>query len=220
MRAGHRANDVEGVVDVGDPVAHGFVERVLQRLAAAFNRHHGGAQQVHAIDIGALALDVFAAHIDHAFQAIARANRGGGHAVLAGAGFGNHARFAHAFGQHGLAYGVVDLVRAGVVEVFALEVNLRAALLAAHARGMVNGGRAAYKMLEFGMEFGEKFRVMLVFGVSVLELIDRMGQGLRDETAAVNSEMACRIRLLVVEHGWRDSLQVVRRQRGRLRQIG
>jgi hypothetical protein len=34
-------------------------------------------------------------------------------------------------GQHGLADGVVDLVRAGVVQVFALEVDLRAADFAA-----------------------------------------------------------------------------------------
>jgi hypothetical protein len=34
---------------------------------------------------------------------------------------------------------IVDLVRAGVVEVFALEVDLRAAHFAAHARGVVDG---------------------------------------------------------------------------------
>jgi hypothetical protein len=68
VRAGHRADDVERVVDVGHPVAHGFVQRVLQRLAARFDRHHGGAQQLHAVDVGRLALDVLAAHVHHAFQ--------------------------------------------------------------------------------------------------------------------------------------------------------
>ena len=29
-----------------------------QRLAAGFDRHHGSAQQLHAEDVGALALDV------------------------------------------------------------------------------------------------------------------------------------------------------------------
>ena len=32
VRAGNRTDDVKGVVDVGDPIAHGFVERVLERL--------------------------------------------------------------------------------------------------------------------------------------------------------------------------------------------
>jgi hypothetical protein len=36
-------------------------------------------------------------------------------------------------GQHGLAYGVVDLVGTGVVEVFAFEVDLCAALFTTHA---------------------------------------------------------------------------------------
>jgi hypothetical protein len=65
-------------------------------LLPGFHRHHGGAQQLHAVDIGALALDVFAAHVDHAFQAVARADGGRGHAVLAGAGLGDDARLAHA----------------------------------------------------------------------------------------------------------------------------
>jgi hypothetical protein len=43
--------------------------------------------------------------------------------VLAGAGLGDDARLAHALGEQRLAERVVDLVRAGVVEVLALEVE-------------------------------------------------------------------------------------------------
>ena len=46
---------------------------------------------------------------------------GGGHAVLAGAGLGDEAGLAHPLGEQRLAEHVVDLVRAGVVEVLALE---------------------------------------------------------------------------------------------------
>ena len=35
MRPGDRADDVEGVVHVGDPVAQGFVHRILERAASA-----------------------------------------------------------------------------------------------------------------------------------------------------------------------------------------
>ena len=45
---------------------------------------------------------------------------GGGDAVLARAGLGDDARLAHALGEQRLADDVVDLVRAGVREVFAL----------------------------------------------------------------------------------------------------
>ena len=66
--------------------------------------------------------------------------------MLSGAGLGDDARLAHALGEHGLTYGVVDFVRAGVVEVFALEVNLRPTHFAAHACSMVNRRRSPYKM--------------------------------------------------------------------------
>ena len=49
------------------------------------------------------------------------ARGGGGDAVLAGAGLGDDALLAHAAGEQRLAEHVVDLVRAGVGEVLALE---------------------------------------------------------------------------------------------------
>jgi hypothetical protein len=52
---------------------------------------------------------------------------GGGHAVLPGAGFGDDAPLAHALGEQALPEGVVDLVRAGVVEILALEDDARPA---------------------------------------------------------------------------------------------
>jgi hypothetical protein len=45
----------------------------------------------------------------------------------ASAGLGDDARLAHALGQHDLAEHVVHLVRAGVIELFALEIDFRAA---------------------------------------------------------------------------------------------
>ena len=157
MRAGHGADDVEGVFDVGDPVAHGFVQRILEGLGAGFDRHHRRAQQLHAVDVLRLALDVFAAHVDHAFEAEAGADGGGGDAMLAGAGFGDDARLAHALGQQRLADDVVDLVGAGVVQVFALEVDLRAADLLGPALGVVDRRRAADEVLQFVAELVEEF---------------------------------------------------------------
>ena len=60
-------------------------------------------------------------------QAELGAHRRGGDAVHAGAGLGDDARLAHALGQHDLAEHVVHLVRAGVIEVLALEIDFRAA---------------------------------------------------------------------------------------------
>jgi hypothetical protein len=190
MRAGHGADDVEGVFDVGDPVAHRFVERVLQRLRTRLDRHHGRAQQLHAVDVLRLALDVLGAHVDHAFEAEARADGGGGHAVLAGAGLGDHARLAHAAGQQRLADHVVDLVRAGVVQVFALEVDLRAADHLGPALRVIDRRRAADEVLQFAAVLVEELGIIAVAGVGFVQFAERVGQRFGDEAAAVGAEVA------------------------------
>ena len=48
MRPQHRAEQIVGVGDVGDPVAHRLVDGVLQRPAAGIDAQHLGAQQTHA----------------------------------------------------------------------------------------------------------------------------------------------------------------------------
>ena len=87
--------------------------------------HHPRAEQFHAEDIQLLAANVFLAHVDVAFQPEQRADGGGGDAVLAGAGFRDDALLAHALRKQALAQAVVDLVRAGVVQVFAFQIDLR-----------------------------------------------------------------------------------------------
>ena len=121
MRSRHRADDVERVFDVGHPVAHGFVQRVFQRrepdstgttvAPSSFMRYTFAACRRTSSD----------AHVDHAFHAETRGDGRRGDAVLAGAGFRDHARLAHACREQRLADHVVDLVRAGVIQVFALE---------------------------------------------------------------------------------------------------
>ena len=75
-------------------------------------------------DVRRLPLDVGGAHVDLARQAVRGAHRRDRDAVLAGAGLGDDARLAHAAGEQDLTEAVVDLVRAGVVELFALEIDL------------------------------------------------------------------------------------------------
>ena len=64
--------------------------------------------------------------------------------MLAGAGLGNHFLLAHELGQQGLAQAVVDLVGTRVVQVFALEMNLRAAQLVRQALGVKDGAGATH----------------------------------------------------------------------------
>ncbi len=188
------------MVHIRHPVAHGFVERVFQGFAARFDGHHGGAQQLHAKDVGALALHIFGTHVHDALQPIARADGGRGHAVLASAGLGNDAWLAHAPCQHGLADDVVDLVRTGVVEVFTLQEDLCAADFFAQALGVVHGGGAANKMRQLALVFGLKFGVVLVTGPGIAQLLEGKGQGFAGKAAAVGAKVAGSVGVVVVKH--------------------
>ncbi len=130
--------DVKGVGGVAAPVAHGFVGGVFQGHVARGDGHDSGSQHPHLLHIQVLAFHIGLAHIHHAFHVHQGADSGCGHAVLAGSGFGDDAGLAHAPGQNDLAYGVVDFVGAGVVEVFALQIHL-ATVFFRQTAGQVQG---------------------------------------------------------------------------------
>ena len=101
------AEDVVGVIDGGDPVAHRFVDGFFKRGLARSDGDNFCAHESHAGDVEGLAFHIDCAHVDGAVHAEAGANGGGGDAVLAGSGFGDDAFFAKAFGEEDLADGVV-----------------------------------------------------------------------------------------------------------------
>ena len=117
------ADHVVGRLDVRDPVADRLAGRLLQRPRADLHRLHARAEEVHALDVGRLAAHVLGSHVDDAFEPEAGTGGGGRHAVLAGPGLGDDARLPEATSEHDLAERVVDLVRARVVQVLALEVE-------------------------------------------------------------------------------------------------
>ena len=181
MRAGGRADEVEGVVDVGRPSrAAPRSSRPSACREPDVTGHDLGAQQLHAEDVGLLPLDVGRAHVDDAGQAEARADRRGGDAVLAGAGLGDDARLAHAPGQQDLAEHIVDLVRAGVIQLVALEVDLRAAEMLGQALGEIERRRPADIMLRRKLSsLGVEGRVGLGLAIGLLQLEDRAASAFR-----------------------------------------
>ena len=109
-------------------------------------------------------MDIFLAHVDDAFKAHHGTCRGGGYSVLASAGLGDNAFLAEAFCQEYLSHGVIDLVSAGVGEVFSLEPDLWSALgsaeLLAEIGGVIERRRSANVV---GQEVGEFLPERLVF---------------------------------------------------------
>jgi hypothetical protein len=81
--------------------------------------------------------------------------------MLAGAGFGDDPGLAHALGQQDLPEAVVDLVRAGVVQLVALEVDLRAAEMLGQPLGEIERRRPAgvmgVEVIELGLKAGSFF---------------------------------------------------------------
>ena len=200
MRAGGRADQVVGGLDVRDPVAQRLVHRVLQRAGARRDRIHLGAQKLHAKDVRLLPLDVGGAHVDDAGQAEARADGRGGDAVLARAGLGDDAGLAHAARQKDLAEAIVDLVRAGVIELVALEIDLCAAAppgssrhfskMLRQALGVIERARPSGVVRVEMRELGLVGRVALRRLVGRLEVEDERHQRLGDEASAVQAEVA------------------------------
>ena len=79
-------------------------------------------------------------------------------------------RVLPALGEHGLADGVVDLVRAGMVQVLALEQNLRATYMLGQALGCINWRWPSNIMLEVVGQLGEKLGILAVAVIGVRKL--------------------------------------------------
>ena len=190
MRPERRTEDVVRVIHGGHPIAHRFVHGFLE---GGLSRRHGAdfrSHQAHAGDVESLSLHVHRAHVNHALHAEARAHGGGGDAVLSGPGFGNDPLFPQTLRQQDLADGVVDLVRAGVQQVFPLQINFRAAQFFRPALGEVEGGRSPDVVFEQVIEFALKLRVFPRGIVCGGQLLQGSHQGFRHEHAAEFAEVS------------------------------
>ena len=173
---------------VGDPVAHRFVNGVFQGTAAGIDGDDLRAEQAHARDVQGLAGHVFRAHVDDAFEAEVRGDGGGGYAVLTCAGFCDDARLAHFHCEQSLADSVVDFVRAGVEEIFALEIDARPAEMIREPRCELERRGASGKILEQALQL--RLERCVGFGdfVGALELKERDHERFGNIAAAVGAE--------------------------------
>ena len=85
------------------------------------------ANHAHARNIERLPRHVFRAHVDDAFEAEMGGDRGGRDSVLSRACFRDDAWLAHFYREQALSDGVVDFVRPGMEQIFALQIDARSA---------------------------------------------------------------------------------------------
>jgi len=178
-----------GVFDGRHPVTHGGVGGVFQGLRARVHGGDLGAQELHAEDVEVLSADVLVAHVNLAVEAEKCGCDGGRDAVLTRPGLRDEAALSHPLRQEPLAEGVVDLVCTGVVQVLALEVNLRPAqLLGQPLREIERRGASGI----VGQQRGElrlEFLVPLGFLVGLVQLQKCPHQRLRDILSPVDAEV-------------------------------
>ena len=103
--------------------------------------------------------------------------------MLPGAGLGDYPALPHSLGEERLAERAVDLVRAGVVQVLALQVHVAADLGGEPGRG-TERRRPADILLEQSVEFARESCVANGFVECRFELVERGDQRLGDVPSA------------------------------------
>ena len=134
--------------------------------------------------------------------------------MLASAGFGDDSGLAHADREQDLADAIVDLVRAGMVELVALEPDLRAlsiggrfANMVGEPLGKIERAGAADIMFEQVVEFFLERRVGLGGAIMFFQIENQRHQRFGDIAAAKFAEMAALVWLVAeavgcVVHGF------------------
>jgi hypothetical protein len=115
--------------------------------------------------------------------------------VLAGAGLRDDAALAHVARDQHLTHRIVDLVRAGVIEILALEQDLCAANLLRQPLGVIDRARTADVVFQIVVEFGDEGRIAAQAQIGLGQLRQRGHQRLGDIGAAVRTEATVLVRV-------------------------
>ena len=160
---------------------------------------HRAASVVRRV-IGAPDYERYLAHVAETEQRAGRRRR---HTVLSGAGLRDDPALTHPLGQEGLAQGVIDLVRAGVGEVLALEKQPHATL-ARRSTSFVERCRTTNVGGEQATQRLEKRRIAPRVLVGPRQLVDRRHERFRNEAPAELTEISPRVRVAPPEdRPWR-----------------
>jgi hypothetical protein len=111
------------------------------------------------------------------------ARRSSRHTVLPGTGFGNDARLAHAFRQKRLADGIVDLVRAGVIQILSLQIDSGPAATLRQTLRKIQRAGPANVMSKQALQFVGESRVSLGASIFGRELLESVHQRFGDKSS-------------------------------------
>ena len=126
VRARCGSDHIVGVPHMGHPVSHRLIQSVFEGFRSACNGMDLGSEQLHPKDVQLLPGAVLLAHVHFALQPKEGANGRRGDSVLARSRLGDDPLFSHPAGEQALPDRIVDLVRPGVVQIFALHHDVEA----------------------------------------------------------------------------------------------
>ena len=156
--------------------------------------HHFGAQQPHPKDIQRLSLHVLNAHIHQALETEKSAGRGRSYAVLAGAGLGDYPRLSHPLCQQDLTHHVIELVRACVTEIFALQIDPGSSEHVSEPLGKIERGGAPDVLALIVLELANELVVVFVLIIGLGQLVQRRNENLGHIPPSEDSEVAKLVR--------------------------
>ncbi len=178
---------------IGDPIAHGLVDCFLQRRLTRGNRNNLGAQKLHPRDIQRLTLHIHDSHVDDTFESEPCRHCSGRDPVLSGTGLGDDPPLSHSPAKNRLADGVVNLVRAGMQQILAFQINPGPPKPLTKALCKIQRGRTSAIVGQQGRKLLSEFRIEAGLLVFALQFIESADQGFRNKSSAVWTEMAMRV---------------------------
>ncbi len=108
--------------------------------------------------------------------------------MLSRTGFGNDPRLAHAAGEKDLPHHVIDLVRAGMVQLVALEIDFCPAEMLRQPLREIERAWPSHIMFEEIFELLSEGGVILGLVICLFELQDQRHQCFGNEAPAVDPE--------------------------------
>ena len=199
-----RPQNVMRLANVGDPVAHGLVDSLLERALAGLDAPDLGAHETHAVYVEGLAFHVYRAHVDDALQAKAGADSSGSGAMLAGAGLSDDALLPHTDGEQSLADDIIDLMGPSVEHVLALKVDSGSAGVFGQRLGKGEPSRATGVIAQHVREGLLEGRIATGFIVGLGQVQQRRHQSLWHVHPAELTETAAGVRDAEAWFGGRD----------------
>ena len=129
----------------GDPRAKSFVDGIAESTSSGLNGNDLCTEELHPEDIESLAADIFGTHVDSTLKTELGTDGGSGDTVLPSTSLSNDLGLAEAASKKHLTECIVDLMRAGVVEIFTLEPDLGSTAMLGETVGVLKVTRTAHE---------------------------------------------------------------------------